>query len=83
MKNFDLPLPDQVYDELKSEAQRSRMPATSMARHAIQAWLAARKKVARKHAIASYAAGMAGTEFDLDDALEAATLELLLESNVH
>jgi hypothetical protein len=80
MKNFHLPLPNQVYDELKSEAQRSRMPATSMARLAIQSWLAARKKTARKQAIAAYAAEVAGTEFDLDRALEAATIDLLIES---
>jgi hypothetical protein len=80
MKNFHLPLPDQIYDDLKSEAERSRMPATSMARYAIQTWLAARKKTARKQAIASYAAEVAGTEFDLDRALESATLDLLLES---
>jgi hypothetical protein len=80
MKNFHLPLPDQVYDELKSEAERSRVPATSMARQAIQTWLAARRKAARKQAIAAYASTMAGTEFDLDQALERATLDLLLES---
>jgi hypothetical protein len=79
MKNFHLPLPDQIYDELKTEAQRSRIPATSMARHAIQAWLAARKKAARKKAIAAYALEMAGTELDLDPQLEAASLDLLFE----
>jgi hypothetical protein len=80
MKNFHLPLPDQVYDQLKTEAQRSRMPATSMARHAIQTWLVARKKAARRQAIAAYAAEMAGTEFDLDPQLEAASLDFLFES---
>jgi hypothetical protein len=79
MKNFHLPLPDQVYDQLKTEAQRSRIPATSMARHAIQTWLAARRKAARKQAIAAYAAEMAGTKLDLDPELEAASLELLFE----
>jgi hypothetical protein len=77
MKNFHLPLQDQIYDQLKAEAQRSRVPATSMARHAIQSWLAARKKAARKEAIASYAAEMAGTDFDLDPQLEAASAEML------
>jgi hypothetical protein len=76
MKNFHLPLPDQVYHQLKAEAERSRMPATSMARHAIQSWLAARKKTARREAIAAYAAEMAGTEFDLDPELEAASAQL-------
>jgi hypothetical protein len=80
MKNFHLPLPDQVYDQLKSEAQRNRMPATSMARHAIQSWLAARKKAARKEAIVAYATEMAGTEFDLDPELEAASADLLFSS---
>jgi hypothetical protein len=80
MKNLHLPLPDQVYEDLKSEAERSRMPATSMARHAIQAWLAARKKSARRQAIAAYAVEMAGTEFDLDRALERAKVDFLLES---
>jgi hypothetical protein len=77
MKNFHLPLPDRVYDQLRTEAERSRMPATSMARHAIQSWLAARKKAARKEAIAAYAAEMAGTQFDLDPELEAVSAELL------
>jgi hypothetical protein len=80
MKNFHLPLPDQVYEQLKLEAQRSQIPATSMARHAIQAWLAARKKAVRKQAIAVYATQMAGTEFDLDPELEAASLGHLLKS---
>jgi hypothetical protein len=79
MKNFHLPLPDHIYDQLKTEAERSRMPATSMARHAIQALLAARKKAARKQAIAAYAAEMGGTEFDLDTELEAAALDVLFE----
>jgi hypothetical protein len=83
MKNFHLPLPDQLYDELKSEAERIGVPATSTARHAIKTWLSARKKAARKQAIAAYAAEMAGTEFDLDRALEGATLELLLQSESH
>jgi hypothetical protein len=50
-----------------------------MARQAIQSWLAARRKAARKQAIADYAAEQAGTELDLDRSLEAATVEFLLE----
>jgi hypothetical protein len=79
MKNLHLPLPDQIYDELKTEAQRSQIPATSMARLAIQTWLAARKKAARKQAIAAYAAENAETDLDLDRVLENATIEFLLE----
>jgi hypothetical protein len=62
MKNFHLPLPDEVCDELKLEANRRRLPATTRARQAIQAWLAVRKKSSRKQAIETYAAEMAGTE---------------------
>lgn len=80
MKNFHLPLPEETYEELKTEAQRNRIPATSMARHAIQSWLAARQKAQRRNAIAAYAASMAGTRFDLDATLERATVELLLQS---
>jgi hypothetical protein len=79
MKNFHLPLPDQTYQELRTEAQRSRVPATSMARQAIQTWLEARKKAGRRRAIEQYAAEMAGSESDLDVAFERATVELLLD----
>jgi hypothetical protein len=82
MKNFHLPLPDDVYDDLKMEAERSRVPATSMARQAIQTWLTARKRAVRDRAIRAYAAKMAGTECDLDRALERATVDVLLESEV-
>jgi hypothetical protein len=82
VKNFHLPLPDDTYIELRTEAQRSHMPATSLARQAIQAWLRARKKAARRQAISAYATKMAGTEFDLDPALEKASLESLLESEL-
>jgi hypothetical protein len=81
MKNFHLPLPDQTYEALKTEAQRSRVPATSMARQAIQTWLEARKKAGRRRAIEQYAADMAGSESDLDAALERATVELLVDSD--
>jgi hypothetical protein len=77
MQNFHLPLPDRIYGELKEEAVRSGVPATSMAREAIQAWLKARKRAQRKADIAAFAESMAGTEFDLDSRLERATIEFL------
>ena len=80
MKNFHLPLPEQTYGELRAEADRRRVPATSLARQAIQEWLRARKKAATRRAIAAYAAEVAGTELDLDQRLEAATIESLLNS---
>jgi hypothetical protein len=42
-----------------------------------EALLAARKKAARKEEIAAYAVEMAGTEFDLNLELEAASSQLL------
>jgi len=83
MKNFHLPLPEDTYEALKAEAKLGRVPATSMARHAIRAWLEARRKARRKDAIAKYATAMAGTEFDLDAGLEGATLELLRRAESH
>ncbi len=80
VKNFHLPLPEQTYGELRSEAERRNVPATSLARQAIQEWLRAKKKAATRRAIAAYASDMAGTEFDLDQRLESAAIESLLGS---
>ncbi len=80
MQNFHLPLPDRIYGELKEEAVRSGVPATSMAREAIQAWLKARKRAQRKADIAAFADSTAGTEFDLDSLLEQAAIELLINA---
>ena len=79
MRNFHLPLPDQTYDQLRTEAQRRRVPATSLARQALQEWLRAKKKLATRQAIAAYASRNAGTDSDLDPRLEAAAIEFLLE----
>jgi len=79
MKNFHLPLPDPVYTRLREESERSRVPATTLAREAIDAWLRHQERQARHRAIAEYAAEMAGTQFDLDAELEAAGVEHLLQ----
>src|SRR5690242_11014571 len=39
MKNFHLPLPEQTYALLREEAERTQLPATTLAREAIDAWL--------------------------------------------
>jgi hypothetical protein len=80
VKNLHLPLPEATYEQLRSEALRSGIPATSMARRAIQTWLEARAKAQRNTEIMAYASKMAGTAVDLDAALERATIELLKES---
>ena len=80
MKNFHLPLPEMTYTRLRAEAERSQVPATTLAREAIDLWLREQARRARQDAIAAYAAEMAGTEFDLDRDLEAAGIEHLMKN---
>ena len=81
MKNFHLPLPEATSDELRAEAERAQIPATSIARQAITGWLRARKKAARRKAVMEYAAEVAGTRFDLDPDLESAGIEELMQTD--
>jgi hypothetical protein len=74
-------LPQEAYPDLRAEAERTHQPATALAREAIELWLRARGKsdtATRRNAIASYAAEMADTEFDLDPELESAGIEQLM-----
>lgn len=77
MKNFHLPLPDDTYERLRTAALRSKVPATTLAREAIDFWLRQQLRKARHDAIAAYAAEAAGTVLDLDADLEAAGIEHL------
>jgi hypothetical protein len=81
MKNFHLPLPEEIYIDLRAQADRAQVPATTLAREAIEGWLKQQRRKERHEAIAAYAAEMAGTEFDLDPNLEAAGIEHLLKSD--
>jgi hypothetical protein len=76
LRNFHIPLPEDVYRLLRDEAASAKRPATVLARHAIEAWLRQKRKAALREAIATYAAAHAGSGADLDPALEAASLEL-------
>jgi len=78
MKNFHLPLPEQTWSGLRAEAERAQVPTTVLAREAIDWWLREQAKKARHDQIAAWAAEMAGTELDLDPALEAAGIEQLV-----
>ena len=80
MKNFHLPLPEQTYTHLRAEAERAQVPATTLAREAIDCWLRQQLRKARHEAIAVYAAKMAGTGLDLDPDLESAGIEHLVKS---
>ncbi len=81
VKNFHLPLPDQTYAQLRAEAERAQVPATALAREAIDSWLLYQARKARHDAIAAYAAEMAATDLDLDHDLESAGIEHLVKSS--
>jgi hypothetical protein len=78
LRNFHVPLPDDVYKQPHAEAERSQQPATALARAAIAWWLQQRRKATLHEAICAYAAQYAGTAADVDQALEAASVEHLL-----
>lgn len=78
MKNFHLPLPAALDAALRAEAERRGLPATELARQAIQEWLEQQERLALHEAIATYATEHSGTDADLDRDLEAAGVERLL-----
>ena len=65
VRNFHVPLPENVYDALGEEAAALGRPATVIAREAIEAWLRERRRASVHEAIAAYAAKHAGTTADL------------------
>jgi hypothetical protein len=78
LRNFHVPLPDDLYKLLHTEAKCSKQPATALAREAIAWWLKQRQKASLHEAICAYATQYAGTAADLDQAFEAASVEHLL-----
>lgn len=80
VKNFHLPLSEQTYQELRTQTERMQVPATTLAREAIDLWLRQQLRRARHDAIASYAAEVAGASLDLDPDLEAAGIEHLVKA---
>jgi hypothetical protein len=80
MKNFHLPLPEQTYTGLRAEAERTGVPATTLAREAVDSWLRQQFRRARHDAITAYATEMAGRHLDLDADLESAGIEHLVNT---
>jgi hypothetical protein len=74
-RNFHLPLPEPLYRRLRDAAARTNQPATALARYAIDRWLREHRRTIVREAIARYAAEVAGSQADLDEDLEAASLE--------
>jgi hypothetical protein len=79
VKNFHLPLPEPTYRRLRDAAERTHQSATTLARHAIEAWLRQHRRSVVREEIARYAVQVAGSRDDLDEDLEAASLEALQE----
>ena len=75
VRNFHLPLPEPLYRRLRDAAERTKQPATTLARYAIDTWLRQHRKAMVREAIAEYATKVAGTPDDLDEDLEKASLE--------
>jgi hypothetical protein len=80
MKNFHLPLPEHTYANLRAEAERMQVPATTLAREAVDWWLRQQFRKARREAIEVYAAEVAGTHLDLDTDLESAAIDHLVRA---
>ena len=78
-RNFHVPLSEELYKQLRAEAERSQQSATALARYAIAWWLQQRQKAALDESIRAYAAQGAGTHADVDQALEAASVDHLLD----
>lgn len=77
MKNFHVPLPDETYRGLRAAAEYSKVPATALAREAIDLWLLHQRRKVRHDAITAFALRAAATPLDLDDDLEATAVEFL------
>jgi hypothetical protein len=77
MYDFHLPLPEDLHEMLRDEVASSGQPATVVAREALQSWLLQQRRRRRHEEIADFAAAYAGTAFDLDEELEAASIEAL------
>lgn len=79
-RNFHIPLPEHLYLRLKEAAQRQRRPATQLAKQAVEYWLMEQEKLTLHEQIAEYAAKVAGSEADLDEELETASLQHLADA---
>jgi len=77
IRSFHLPLPAELYEELRAEARRRGRPATVIAREAIEGSLRALRRQELAEEIAEYARACAGTAADLDADLEAVGIESL------
>ena len=78
-KNFHLPLPEALYDELRSAAREVDQPATRFAQELMRAGLEEWHRARRRQQIAAYARQVAGSTEDLDPDLERAAIDSLVK----
>jgi plasmid stability protein len=81
MHNLHLPLPDDLHGALRRAAAQTDRPATEIAREALRNWLAVWERQRMDDEVTAYAVAVAGTEWDLDPALEAASIAHLLAAD--
>jgi predicted DNA-binding protein len=76
-RNFHVPLPEELYQALRSEAERRGRPATALVREVLEEWGERLRAETLHSEIVNYAAKNAGSSADIDAELEAAGIELL------
>ena len=79
VKNFHLPLSEEIHSELREVAEHLEVPATQVVREVLESWLRERKRVQLHQQIQSYAADASGAEA-LDADLEEAGIDSLLRA---
>ena len=77
-KNFHLPLPEALYEELRTAAREVDQPATRFAQELVRAGLDEWRRTHRRQQIAAYARQVAGSSEDLDPELERAGVSSLV-----
>jgi plasmid stability protein len=78
LRNFHVPLPEGLYEELKAEAAAGGRSANALAREAIAHWLGMQRQARVHQEVLEYATAMAGTAHDLDIVFEAASLDVIV-----
>lgn len=82
-KNFHLPLPPDLYADLRAAAERVGTPATDVAREAIQIWLKQERRRQIHAELRAYAEVTAGSRDDFDPVVSAAGAQTFLAAHPH
>ena len=77
MRNFHLPLPEDLDDDLRGYARAVGKPATLVAREALATYLKEKHREKTREEIEVWALAHAGSDVDLDEGLEVAGVEMM------